>query len=54
MVPIQTKMIDPKLMSASEVEWLDTYHTQVRVTWQKGAGHLIEARLLVVRTNCGA
>lgn len=30
MVPIQTKMVDPKLMSADEVAWLDGYHKQAR------------------------
>ncbi|KAH9618011.1 hypothetical protein KSS87_016400 [Heliosperma pusillum] len=31
-VPIQGKMIDLSLLSASEVDWLDNYHDQV---WQK-------------------
>ncbi|XP_033729855.1 xaa-Pro aminopeptidase 1-like [Pecten maximus] len=30
LVPIQTKMICPSLLSEREVEWLNTYHSKVR------------------------
>jgi hypothetical protein len=29
LVPIQTKMINPDLITPLEEQWLDNYHTQV-------------------------
>jgi len=29
-VPIQRKLLDLRLLSSKEVEWLDTYHEEVR------------------------
>jgi Xaa-Pro aminopeptidase len=29
MVPIQTRMIEPSLLSSDEIAWLDDYHEQV-------------------------
>lgn len=30
LVPIQTKMLNPLMLTADEVEWLDTYHQACR------------------------
>jgi Xaa-Pro aminopeptidase len=30
LVPIQTKLLEPSLLTAEEIEWLDNYHQQCR------------------------
>lgn len=37
LVPIQTKMIDPALLTPSEEQWLDAYHRKVRILVAKAS-----------------
>jgi len=30
LVPIQTKLLEPSLLTSEEIEWLDNYHQQCR------------------------
>lgn len=36
LVPIQTKMINPDLLTQQDEEWIDNYHKQVRGTSKQG------------------
>ena len=43
MVPIQTRMIDPALLSESEIVWLDAYHQSV---WENMSVYLSDEEKL--------
>ena len=36
LAPIDLNLVEPKLMSADEIAWLDAYHARVRKTHGKG------------------
>lgn len=36
MVPIQTKLVDPKLLTPKELSWLNDYNEEVRTKLAKG------------------